>query len=110
VHLPNLTDDIVYTACEKNGISHQSIVTDQKSGTKYVKARLQNIKIQDIKVFKNDSLTEFEICPKQKPENKPKDADPVEPQKPPQETTKKPIHNKPMRYFHHAPTHTYLLL
>lgn len=45
---------------------HQQIVIDENKNEKYIKVRLQNVKIETIKVYKDNNLAQFEIIQKKK--------------------------------------------
>lgn len=78
---------------EKKGLTHQQVIIDEKSGEKYLKVRLSNVKLTHLKVYKNDELTEFEIIEKKrkgknKKGGKPSEAEPTEETKEPATTVR----------------------
>jgi hypothetical protein len=57
---------LVYEISEKHNMDHQTIITDDKKDEKYVKIRLKNTKIENIKVFKDNQLSKFDVVQKKK--------------------------------------------
>lgn len=60
----------MYQFCERNDLIHQTVIIDPKKKEKFVKIRPTNIKILNVRVYKDFGLEEYEICEKKRKKNK----------------------------------------